>query len=168
MATLGPNESCHCGSGRRYKRCCSLRDRAARKRSRAIGGVVVVVLVLAGLAVALEIARRKAPSTDSAYKYDAVNNRYWHTEHGHWHDGPPPDIDVSQLDPASLPEPWHYDAEAHRHWHPDHQHWHDGFPPAGQGNVVPLPGLRPDSLPTPAPPPPPAPATSDPGESLQE
>lgn len=29
MSTLGRNEPCHCGSGKKYKKCCIEKDKAA-------------------------------------------------------------------------------------------------------------------------------------------
>lgn len=29
-ATVGRNDSCHCGSGKKYKKCCEAKDEAAR------------------------------------------------------------------------------------------------------------------------------------------
>jgi hypothetical protein len=33
--SLGRNEPCHCGSGRKYKQCCLVKDEAAEREARA-------------------------------------------------------------------------------------------------------------------------------------
>jgi SEC-C motif len=34
MTKLGRNDPCHCGSGRKYKHCCLLKDEAAARKAR--------------------------------------------------------------------------------------------------------------------------------------
>lgn len=36
--TLGRNDPCHCGSGRKYKQCCLEKDEAARRKAREAEG----------------------------------------------------------------------------------------------------------------------------------
>jgi hypothetical protein len=85
-------------------------------------------------------------ATPQPWQYDATRNRFWHPEHGHWHDGPPPEPsqravttaapgsvasqDQSPLPGGTTPQPWQYDAPRDRFWQPDHGHWHVGRPPA--------------------------------------
>ena len=79
----------------------------------------------------------------SPWQYDAVTDRHYDPNHGHWHNGPPPTNPVtsplgssstsgSQV-PAPLnitnPSPWQYDAVSDRHYDPNHAHWHNGPPP---------------------------------------
>jgi hypothetical protein len=66
-------------------------------------------------------------ATPKPYEYDAVNNRHWDPNHGHWHDGPPPANAAAA--PATTPKPYEYDAANNRHWDPNHGHWHSGPPP---------------------------------------
>ena len=85
-------------------------------------------------------------ATPQPWQYDAPRNRFWYPDHGHWHDGPPPDPsqrvtttttpagsaasrDQSPLPGGAPPQPWQYDAPRNRFWYPDHGHWHDGAPP---------------------------------------
>jgi len=39
MAKIGRNDSCHCGSGKKYKKCCLLRDQESRAQQQNAGGV---------------------------------------------------------------------------------------------------------------------------------
>ena len=52
MAKIGRNDLCSCGSGKKYKKCCELSDRAGGARSRfmlmAVGGAVLAA-VAAGI-----------------------------------------------------------------------------------------------------------------------
>jgi hypothetical protein len=57
------------------------------------------------------------------WQYDPVNDKHYHPEHGHWHQGKPPTVR------DRTPEPWEYDPATNKHWHPGHNHWHDGPPP---------------------------------------
>ena len=155
------NALCSCGSGRKFKHCCLDKVPAlSSKRSSRILGTVLAVAVV-GIAVAvvtttaphdqekpgnsLDMGVAVPASTPAAWHYDVANNRHWHPDHGHWHDGPPPgasglNVRSSQDQPgnlsttgvavpASTPAAWHYDEPNNRHWHPDHGHWHDGPPP---------------------------------------
>jgi hypothetical protein len=71
MPSPGRNESCPCGSGKKFKQCC------ANKKTRMspaliaalIAGVVLVVFVI------VSNARRSSNS-----------NMVWSPEHGHYHD----------------------------------------------------------------------------------
>jgi hypothetical protein len=103
------NTACPCGSGRKYKRCCG-RDGA--KAETAAGGtftqkpllaiLIVVCLLAAGLVVGSVLWQPQHSATahpefsqpgftpPPPWAYDAVNNRYWRADHGHWHDGRPP------------------------------------------------------------------------------
>ena len=123
MSKLGPNHPCHCGSGRKYKRCCLKADKTRRSRTSMVGTWVgIVVFVSAAVIIVGSFGKDSAAPT--AYQYDANRNQHWDPTHGHWHDGPPPAGAVVGGDPDTTPEPWYYDAASHRHWNPDHGHWH--------------------------------------------
>ena len=76
MAKTGRNDLCHCGSGRKYKKCCEAKERGGGARNRmmliVVGGAVLAALV-AG--IASFTGERAAGPT-----------RLWSTEHGHYHD----------------------------------------------------------------------------------
>ena len=75
MAKTGRNDPCTCGSGRKYKKCCEVKDRDGGAQSRVMlfaVGAAVLVAIIAGLA-----SFTGEPS-------DAT--RIWSAEHGHYHD----------------------------------------------------------------------------------
>ena len=74
MQKLGRNEICHCGSGRKFKKCHALKseaDRQSRFLMMVVGG-----LLIAGVAVGVANYTGKAAS----------GTRIWSPEHGHYHD----------------------------------------------------------------------------------
>ena len=74
MAKTGRNELCHCGSGRKYKKCHEAVERGGGTRSRmmlyAVGGAVLAA-ILVGIA---------------SFTGEPSSGRTWSTEHGHYHD----------------------------------------------------------------------------------
>jgi len=75
MAKTGRNDLCHCGSGRKYKKCHGAKDTpAARGR---------MMLVIVGGAVAAAILVGIASFTGQRA---SGPTRVWSTEHGHYHD----------------------------------------------------------------------------------
>jgi SEC-C motif len=74
MAKTGRNDLCHCGSGRKYKKCHGVKETpAARGRILllAVGGAVLAA-ILVGIS--------------SFTGQGAGPTRVWSTEHGHYHD----------------------------------------------------------------------------------
>jgi hypothetical protein len=162
------NAPCSCGSGLKFKHCClnKIPARASKRSSRIILGTVLAFAVV-GIVVAvvtsnaphnqdqlkkpIETGVAAPTSTPAAWYHDVVNNRHWHPDHGHWHDGPPPGASALTVSsnqdqpgnisntgiaaPTSTPADWHYDEANNRHWHPDHGHWHDGPPPDAPAEV---------------------------------
>lgn len=159
-AQSGPNRNdpCPCGSGRKFKHCCIGKTlETPAKRSNRTVKVLLIAAAVGILAVVMMFSygRRTgnqsavpqgggtpevlpATATPAPWQYDAVNNRHWDPNHGHWHDGPAPSqtglLQGSGTRPATpqatTPAPWEYDTVRNRHWHPDHGHWHDGPPPS--------------------------------------
>ena len=77
MAKPGRNDQCPCGSGRKFKKCCELKQRTGGRGSR------LLLLAVAGvLAAALATAITSFTSTPSA----PGGGRTWSSEHGHYHD----------------------------------------------------------------------------------
>jgi hypothetical protein len=76
IAKAGRNDPCPCGSGRKYKRCCEVRQRSARN-SRVM--VFVVLAILAGAIVAAVTSLGEDASSVAA------PGRVWSPEHGHYH-----------------------------------------------------------------------------------
>lgn len=75
MKTVGRNEPCPCGSGRKYKRCCS---RKLAKAKTGAAKLLLALMLLAAVAGLYEALRNWQPG-------DAPS-RVWSREHGHWHD----------------------------------------------------------------------------------
>ena len=75
MAKTGRNDLCHCGSGRKYKKCHEAGERGGGTRSRvmlyAVGGAVLAA-ILVGIA---SFTGERASGT-----------RVWSSDHGHYHD----------------------------------------------------------------------------------
>ena len=76
MAKSGRNDLCHCGSGKKYKKCHAVLEQNGGIRSRvlmlAVGGAVVAA-ILAGIA---SFTGESSPA----------GTRIWSPEHGHYHD----------------------------------------------------------------------------------
>ena len=75
MSKTGRNDLCHCGSGRKFKKC-----HGAKAESAARGNVL---LLLVGAAVVAGIIVGIASFTDDRAQGPT---RVWSTEHGHYHD----------------------------------------------------------------------------------
>lgn len=74
MQKLGRNELCHCGSGKKFKKCHALKSEADRQSRFLL--MVVGGMLLAGVAVGVANYTGKAAS----------GARIWSPEHGHYHD----------------------------------------------------------------------------------
>lgn len=75
MAKTGRNDLCHCGSGRKYKKCHGVKETpAARGRLLLllVGGTVIAA-ILVGI-------------TSFSGQGGSGPTRVWSTEHGHYHD----------------------------------------------------------------------------------
>jgi len=74
MQKLGRNELCHCGSGKKFKKCHALKSEAERQSRFLL--MVVGGLLVAGVAVGVANYTGKA----------SAGARVWSVEHGHYHD----------------------------------------------------------------------------------
>lgn len=79
----GRNTPCPCGSGKKYKHCCALKESRARSQRSLWTGVLVALVLLGGLFLA-----GVAFTDDDGPRDGATNGRVWSEEHGHWHDAP--------------------------------------------------------------------------------
>ena len=107
MASVGRNEPCTCGSGRKYKHCCErkrseradLRDSLAKSFFYLIGPLAIIII--GALIASSYFGQEDKPGP----------NTVWSTAHGHWHvvnaDG-----SEGELRPGTV---W---SEEHGHWHP--------------------------------------------------
>ena len=74
MSKTGRNELCHCGSGRKFKKCHALKSEEQRQSK-------ILMIVLGGMLVAA-VAVGVASYTGKA----SGGTRTWSVEHGHYHD----------------------------------------------------------------------------------
>jgi len=72
MAKVGRNETCPCGSGKKYKHCCESK----------VGGSVVQSRVIMLLIAAAIVAAILAGFSNRGSRTGGV----WSAEHGHYHD----------------------------------------------------------------------------------
>jgi hypothetical protein len=76
MPKVRRNDPCPCGSGRKYKKCCELKEhRSSNTMLLALGGAVLAALIL-GLIQFNSEREGTGP------------RRVWSAEHGHYHDVP--------------------------------------------------------------------------------
>jgi hypothetical protein len=75
MAKPGRNDLCHCGSGRKYKKCHAPLEQNGGIRSR------VLMLAVGGAVIAAILAALASFTTDRP-----TGTRVWSPEHGHYHD----------------------------------------------------------------------------------
>ena len=74
----GRNETCPCGSGKKFKKCCEGKADASEKmRSRGLAAILIVVLLIVVAAVVVELRSEDDP---------VGPERVWSAEHGHYHD----------------------------------------------------------------------------------
>ncbi|MFP5379586.1 MAG: SEC-C metal-binding domain-containing protein [Vicinamibacteria bacterium] len=76
MSKAGRNDLCHCGSGKKFKKCCAAKTAAPSTSSRLM--LIAIVGAMLG-AIVLGIAQL---TDDSA---PAGPGRVWSPEHGHYH-----------------------------------------------------------------------------------
>lgn len=79
----GRNTPCPCGSGKKYKHCCALKESRARSQRSLWTGVLVALVLLGGLFLA-----GVAFTSDDGGREGGTSGRVWSEEHGHWHDAP--------------------------------------------------------------------------------
>ena len=75
--TIGRNDPCHCGSGKKYKNCCLKKDNSSMKSNVGVGVLIIVVLLgvwLLGTAL----------STDDG-AIDCPTGKSWSQAHQHCH-----------------------------------------------------------------------------------
>lgn len=77
MATavkIGRNDACACGSGKKFKKCCELKQQRSR-------GTMLMFLLIGALVVAGMAAAVSTLTSDHTAKPAGV----WSPEHGHYH-----------------------------------------------------------------------------------
>ena len=77
FSKAGRNDLCPCGSGKKYKKCCEIKQQ--RNRVSAVMIALVAAAVLGALLFSLSSrGEERASLTPGA-------GRVWSPEHGHWH-----------------------------------------------------------------------------------
>jgi hypothetical protein len=147
------NSPCTCGSGKKYKHCCGLKE-VKRSRILAVVGVVIVIgLVLVGAIFVSRDSTQQPAAAGAAVDPAAVGSpqpagvpgtpqppgpapagKVWSVEHGHWHDAPGAPGAAGATAPAGAPQPGSLPpgspqppgpAPAGKVWSAEHGHWHD-------------------------------------------
>lgn len=77
MSAVGRNAPCTCGSGKKYKRCCALKEQKISAFGWAAMSVVALML-LTGAVIMLS-------SLNDLDSEPTGPRRVWSAEHGHWH-----------------------------------------------------------------------------------
>ena len=75
---VGRNDSCPCGSGKKYKQCCE-------RKEHAVSPVVWVVIVGVGLAALAALLMSFNVSTPVIGDANCPPGQIWSIEHGHCH-----------------------------------------------------------------------------------
>ena len=75
MAKTGRNDLCPCGSGKKYKKCHELQERAGVAKGR-------VLMIVVGAAVVAAIVAGIASFTGNQ---TSGGTRVWDASHGHYH-----------------------------------------------------------------------------------
>lgn len=73
----GRNDSCPCGSGKKFKKCCGT-GRERRSLAATIAAIVVGGMVVAAVVFGFSSYGREGSTTPAP-------GRTWSPEHGHWH-----------------------------------------------------------------------------------
>ena len=76
MNKAGRNDTCPCGSGKKFKKCC------ATKQQRSTASMLLVGILVAALAGGIYAAVVGFGDEGSA---TAAPGRVWSAEHGHYH-----------------------------------------------------------------------------------
>jgi hypothetical protein len=76
MPKIGRNDTCACGSGQKYKKCCEAKDRTGGGRS------TYMLLVVGGAVLAAVVVAITSFTSDRSN----AATRIWSSEHGHYHD----------------------------------------------------------------------------------
>ena len=77
MAHTGRNEACPCGSGKKYKKCCELKQQKARRGT--------LMLIIVGLLIAGGVVAGITSFTTDRGSSAQRPGQVWSPEHGHYH-----------------------------------------------------------------------------------
>lgn len=104
---VGRNDPCTCGSGKKFKHCCALKE---EQRSRMQDSLFKGVFLLFGPLAVILICAVAYSSLRGPAKTDDGLERVWSSEHGHWH--------------VLLPDGTETEIRAGMVWVPEHGHFH--------------------------------------------
>ena len=76
MSNTGRNDTCPCGSGKKYKKCCALKVQKSRSSQ--------ILLIVVGLLMAASVAAGIAEFVGDK-PHVARTQGVWSPEHGHYH-----------------------------------------------------------------------------------
>ena len=79
---VGRNDTCPCGSGKKYKHCCLARQEQKEERRKKIGVWLLLAVLLVALLAAVAMV---GPSGEEGA---GGSNQVWDPEHGHYHTVP--------------------------------------------------------------------------------
>jgi hypothetical protein len=151
---VGRNETCPCGSGKKFKHCCAHKNTRAASKGLILLGVAIAAIAAVGLLPLLPERAKKAepipavqapppPRPGPQPPGPVPPGKVWSTEHGHWHDvaarspiqitpgpGLPANAAVNAQTPGSLTPAPPGPAPEGKVWSPEHGHWHDVTPAA--------------------------------------
>ena len=148
------NKPCPCGSGKKYKNCCSGKGlRFAKKnQSKMIIWIIAGIgIIIAGVVISNKFSSsssQPAPIITQPFNSQfsspqtgnipqpgpAPEGKVWAPEHGHWHDAPGTatvTTSASALDIQPVQAPTQFSpqppgpAPEGKVWVPEHGHWHD-------------------------------------------
>ena len=132
------NETCHCGSGKKYKVCHGTTKEATNNVVYFIAGLAIAVFIFLffgssdsgseSLPVShspiLPYTSRSSPKPPG----DAPPGKVWSEEHGHWHDAPQQISGPVETRPRRIETPPKLDKNnppPGKVWSEEHGHWHD-------------------------------------------
>lgn len=75
----GRNDACPCGSGKKYKKCCELKEGSLRNRGNTALLVIVGLLMAAGVAAGVSSLMGERGHASNP------TGGVWSPEHGHYH-----------------------------------------------------------------------------------
>ena len=138
---LGRNDSCHCGSGKKYKVC------HGQNNIKSLQFWILILIIILGLFWYLLFESDPTGSNNnininnniistplipqaknklSSPTEPAPPGKVWSPEHNHWHDAPknsiPTNTNAEQNRPVSKPPGTPPPGKV---WSPEHNHWHD-------------------------------------------
>jgi len=148
--SVGRNETCPCGSGKKFKVCCA--GKSAQRTSRGLMLLLGTLAIIAAVGIVASMRdddeKRRTPVPVAAAPVNVPGpqppgpvppGKVWSKEHGHWHDQAPANpIQIQQTSPIQTQQSAVTPAPAltpgpqppgpvppGKVWSQEHGHWHD-------------------------------------------